>query len=182
MLCLTIWVKEGGQEAEGREDRDHFIIRHQAFLKQNMQHFPFMRTNSALCVGTVHHSPVWMEVSMQLIVTLLLLEAYGRTMIEILLTERRVVSVCGMLSFSRTDYSAGDSASSLQWQWNGLSLFLDERQCAVVCVFFCMNDRASLCVFVHVLMNSCVYHRRAVCGFVNEGWSACPLFVVSLCA
>lgn len=53
---------------------------------------------------------------MQLIVTLLLLEAYGLTMIEILLTARGVVSVCGPLSFSRTDYSAGASASSLQGQ------------------------------------------------------------------
>ena len=53
---------------------------------------------------------------MQLIVTLLLLEAYGLTMIEMLLTVRGVVSVCGMLSFSRTDYSAGDSASSGLWR------------------------------------------------------------------
>lgn len=107
-------MRKGCYEAERREDRDYFIIRHQACLKQNMQHFAFIRTHSALCVGTVQYSPVCMDVSMQLIVTLLLLEAYGLTMIEILLTVCGVVSVCGMLSFSRTDYSAGDSASTLQ--------------------------------------------------------------------
>lgn len=120
-------MKEGSSEAEGREERDHFIIRHQAFLKQNMQHFPFIRGNSALCVGTVQYSPAWMDVSMQLIVTLLLLEAYGLIVVEILLTARGVVSVCGALSFSRTDYSAGDSASSPRCQWMGfLCLFVRE--------------------------------------------------------
>lgn len=89
-----------------------------------MQHFPFIATNSALCVGTVQHSPAQMEVSMQLIVTLLLLEAYGATMIEILLTARGVLSVCGMLSFSRTDYSAAAACSeSDEWAifviWTG---------------------------------------------------------------
>lgn len=74
-----------------------------------------MGTDSGLCVGTVQHSSLSMEVSVQLIVAALPLEAYGLSRIEILLTVRGVVSVCGMLSFSRTDYSAGGSASSLHW-------------------------------------------------------------------
>lgn len=87
---VTDPASEGNSEAEGNEEREHLIIRHRAFLNQNMQHVPFISTNSALCVGTVHYLPVWMEVSVQLIVALLLLEAYGLTAVEILLT------VCGV--------------------------------------------------------------------------------------
>lgn len=43
-----------------------------------------MGTSGGLCVGTAQHSLLWMEVSMQLIVAQLLLEAYGLTVIEIL--------------------------------------------------------------------------------------------------
>lgn len=158
VLSLTAPVRDGHSEAEGREERDHFIIRHRAFLKQNMQHFPFIRTNSGLCVGAVQYSPVWMEVSMQLIVTLLLLEAYGLTMIEMLLTARGVVSVCGMLSFSRTDYSAGDSASGLWWQWMGfLCVFFFGQEDTRVCVSVCLIESITVRTCICVLQGSCVW-------------------------
>lgn len=92
-----------------------------------------------------------LEVSMQLIVTLLLLEAYGPTMIEILLTARGVVSVCGMLSFSRTDYSAAEACSESEWV---IFVFLDRRTLGFVRV--CVSVRSVYdCEHqcVHVLMN-----------------------------
>lgn len=85
---------------------------------------------------------------MQLIVTLLLLEAYGPTMIEILLTARGVVSVCGMSSFSRTDYSAAEACSESEWV---IFVFLDRRTLAFVrvCVFLygvCMIVSITVCM------------------------------------
>lgn len=170
MLCLTVPVREGSRETEEREERDHFIIRHQASLKLNMRHFPFTGTNSALCVGTVQHSPAWMEVSVQLIVALPLLEAHGLTMIEILFTVRGVVSVRGMLSFSRTDYSAGDSASSLQQPWMGFLCFWTgghSHLCECVFLHKCEWLGASLCAHPCAHEFICAY-RRAVCSFVND--------------
>lgn len=77
---------------------------------------------------------------MQVIVTLLLLEAYGLTVIEILLTVRGVVSVCGMLSFSRTDYSAGDSARSHSEWASFVSGQEDPRVCLSVCVCVSLHE------------------------------------------
>lgn len=111
---LTVPAREGRWEGKGRKERNHLIIYHQAFLKQNMQHFPFIRTNSDLCLGTVQPSPAWMEVSILLIVTVLLLEAYRLPINIILLTVRGVVSVGHVKFFQNRLFS-----SSRQSEWMG---------------------------------------------------------------
>lgn len=138
-------------EAAGRDEGSHFIIRHFVFLQQNLQHLlPFIRTDSGLCVGTVQHSAAWMEVSMWLIVSLLLLDAYGPTMIEILLTACGGLPVCGMLSFSRTDYSAacrqnerGDLCFQAGGPWRLWVFFCRRvyRRSVCVCVFLWKSHR-----------------------------------------
>lgn len=132
------------------EERDHFIIRHPVFLKQNMQHFPFIGTNSALCLRTVRHSPAWMEVSVQLIVALLLLEAYGLPVIEILLTVAWSTVCLWHVKFFQNRLFSRRLGQQPAVRVNGLSLFLDRRTLALT-VSVCV-----LCVHAHVLINSSV--------------------------
>lgn len=79
---------------------------------------------------------------MWLIVSLLLLDAYGPTMIEILLTVCGGLPVCGMLSFSRTDYSAACRQSER-------AIFVFRQEGSDVCVFLQKSlQEICLCVCV----------------------------------
>lgn len=160
---LTVPASEGRWEGKGRKERNHFIIYHQAFLKQNMQHFPFIRTNCALCVGTVQLSPAWMEVSILLIVTVLLLEAYRLPINIILLTVRGVVSVWHVKFFQNRLFSS----SSRQSEWMG-------HLCRT-------GGHLHLCVFrtnvydwdwqsLHVLINWCVLKESCVFVILWMTW------------
>lgn len=66
-----------------------------------MQRFPFIRTNRALCCDP----SVLANVNGRCYAAYCPSDASGLTVIEILLAVNEAVSVCGMINFSRTDYS-----------------------------------------------------------------------------
>lgn len=147
--ALPVNQSEGGKSGNWRKRRQRPFYYQTPSLSEakNMQHFPFIRTNSALCVGTVHHSAVWMEVSMLLIVALLLLEADGRAMIEILLTEQQS-SVClwHVKFFQNTLFSRRRSQQAAATVTRTFFVFGWEA------FHICVNDGEQRCVcsWIHV--------------------------------
>lgn len=86
---------------------------------------------------------------MQLIVALLLLEAYGLPMIEILLTVAWSSVCLWYVKFFQNRLFSRRLSQQPAARVNGLSLFLDRRTLAFVCVCVsarvCMIESISLC-------------------------------------
>lgn len=162
-----------------------------------MQHFPFIRTNSGLCVGTVQYSLVWMEVSMQLIVILLFLEAYGLPMIEILLTACSSVCLCSAKFFQNASFSRRLSQHPAATV-NGICLCFCTSVWVCVPAQECMIESITLrmCSWIHlcvaavgrtVCVRFCVWlvigsQQSAQLWNTNKAaeWPTCPLTLVHL--
>lgn len=178
-MCIAWQYQQGRDDWEAKGEKREIIS---SFITKSFWskicHISHS-SGGALCVGTVQLSPAWMEVSILLIVTLLLLEAYRLPINIILLTARGVVSVWHVKFFQNRLFS---SSSSKQSEWTHL--------CRT-------GGHLHLCVFrtnvydwdwqsLHVLINLCVFvvlwmtWDRKLKPQTTE-WPTCPLILVPVC-
>lgn len=134
------------------------ISKHEAiYSSKNMQHFPFIGPDRALCALVGQYSPVWMEVSMQLVTPS---DASGLSLIEMLLTVQGVVPVCGMFSFFQKEIVQPAACSGGEWLFF-LCLQMLSFVCVGGCVLVCLRGAPTLCVCVWFLWMS---------GILSSDW------------
>lgn len=157
-MCIAWQYQQGRDdwEAKGekRETISSFITKSFWSKICHISH----SSGGALCVGTVQLSPAWMEVSILLIVTLLLLEAYRLPINIILLTARGVVSVWHVKFFQNRLFSSSSNSKQSEWMDPSLS---DRRTLTFVCFSYTW-------VWLRLAEFACADKLMCVCRFVND--------------